>query len=204
VRFATKWGVPQSSRYNQQLGTGLAELGRTAEAEAELREVKLDPWDPEYDTYAALLGNVLWARGKHVEAVDVWSRPVAEWLVGRGGGKPVQDIVQKLDGGVATKLAFDLGVHGPDEMVEAKPYTVDTFREHRGAVEPTLYLTPSGKWVRRVSCQELPNLKPKPPLYIEVTQPFATQWLWANGYPVPGGAAPIEANAPRSDPHFPS
>jgi hypothetical protein len=33
------------------------------------------------------------------------------------------------------------------------------------------------------------------PLYVEVTQPFATKWLWANGYPVPGGAAPIEANA---------
>jgi len=84
---------------------------------------------------------------------------------------------------------------GPDETTETKPYTVDTFREHRGAVEPTLYLTPSGKCVRRVSCQELPSLKPKTPLYIEVTQPFATNWLWANGYPFPGGAAPIKANA---------
>ena len=58
-----------------------------------------------------------------------------------------------------------------------------------------MYLTQSGKWVRRVSWQELPSLKPKPPLYVEVTQPFATKWLCANGYPVPGGAAPIEANA---------
>jgi hypothetical protein len=96
---------------------------------------------------------------------------------------------------VQTKLAFDLEVRGPDQTTETKPYTVDTFREHHGAVEPTLYLTPSGKWIRRLSSQELPSLKPKPPLYIEVTEAFATRWLWANGYPVPGGAAPIEANA---------
>jgi hypothetical protein len=105
---------------------------------------------------------------------------------------------------VQTNLAFDLEVRGPDETTETKPYTVDTFREHRGAVEPTLYLTPSGKWVRRVAWQELPSLKPKPPLYVEVTQPFATKWLWANGYPVPGGAAPIEANAGIRDRRAPS
>jgi hypothetical protein len=105
---------------------------------------------------------------------------------------------------VQTTLEFDLEVRGPEDTTETKPYTVDTFREHQGAVEPTLYLTPTGKWVRRVSCHELPSLKPKPPLYIEVTQPFATQWLWANGYPVPGGAAPIEANARIRDRRAPS
>ncbi len=98
-------------------------------------------------------------------------------------------VVGECTAWVQTNLAFDLEVRGPDDTTETKPYTVDTFREHHGAVEPTLYLTPSGRWVRRVSCQELPSLKPKPPLYIEVTQPFATKWLWANGYPVPGGAA---------------
>ena len=50
---------------------------------------------------------------------------------------------------VQTKLTFDLEMRGPDGTTEIKPYTVDTFREHHGAVEPTLYLTPSGKWVRR-------------------------------------------------------
>jgi hypothetical protein len=96
---------------------------------------------------------------------------------------------------VQTKLAFDLEVRRPDGSTRTRTYTVDTFREHHGAVEPTLYLTPGGKWVRRVPDQELPGLKPMPPLYVEVTEPFAAKWLWANGYPVPGGAAPVEANA---------
>jgi hypothetical protein len=96
---------------------------------------------------------------------------------------------------VQTKLEFDLEVHRPDGTTETKPCTVDTFREHHGAVEPTLYLTPTGRWIRRLSFQELPSLKPKPPLYIEISQAIATKWLWANGYPVPGVAAPIEANA---------
>jgi hypothetical protein len=96
---------------------------------------------------------------------------------------------------VQTSLAFDLEVRGPDETTESKPYILDTFREHHGAVEPTLYLTPTGKWFRRVFSHERPSLKPKPPLYIEVTQPFADKWLWANGYPVPGVAAPVAANA---------
>ena len=60
---------------------------------------------------------------------------------------------------------------------------------------PILYLSPSGKWVRRVSFAELTGLKPKPPLFIEITQALATKWLWANGYPVPACAAPVEANA---------
>ena len=96
---------------------------------------------------------------------------------------------------VQTNLEFDLEVRGPDQTTETRPYTVNTFREHHGAVEPTLYLTPGGKWFRRVSCHELPSLKPKPPVYVEVSPPFATKWLWANGYPVPGGPAPIETNA---------
>jgi hypothetical protein len=96
---------------------------------------------------------------------------------------------------VQTNLEFDLEVRGPDQTTETRPYTVDTFREHHGAVEPTLYLTPGGKWFRRVPWQEIPSLRPKPPVYVEVSQPFATKWLWANGYPVPGGPAPIEANA---------
>jgi hypothetical protein len=58
-----------------------------------------------------------------------------------------------------------------------------------------LYLTPGGTWFRRVWSHERPSLKPKPPLYIEVTQPFAKQWLGANGYPIPGVAAPVPANA---------
>jgi hypothetical protein len=96
---------------------------------------------------------------------------------------------------VQTNLTFDLEVRGPDQTIETKPFKVDTFCEHRGAVEPTLYLTPNGKWVRRISSHELPSLKPKPPLFIQVTEAFATKWLWANGYPVPGAAAPVEANA---------
>ncbi len=83
----------------------------------------------------------------------------------------------------------------PDQTTETRPFIVDTFCQHHGAVEPTLYLSPSGKWVRRVSSAELTGLKPRPPLYIEITQPLATKWLWANGYPVPGCAAPVEANA---------
>jgi hypothetical protein len=96
---------------------------------------------------------------------------------------------------VQTILEFDLEVRAPDGTTEIKPYTIETFREHRGAVEPTLYLTPSAKWVRRVPRHELPSPKPKSPLYVEVTQAFAIKWLWANGYPVPGVAAPVEANA---------
>ncbi len=86
-------------------------------------------------------------------------------------------------------------VHHPDQTTETKPFIIDTFCQHHGAVEPILYLSPSGKWVRRVSFAELSGLKPKPPLFIEITQPLATKWLWANGYPVPGRAAPVEANA---------
>jgi hypothetical protein len=96
---------------------------------------------------------------------------------------------------VQTNLIFDLEVRGPDGTTETRPYTVDAFHEHRGAVEPTLYLTPGGKWVRRAGWQESPSLRPKPPIFVEVTQAFATTWLHANGYAVPGGKAPIEANA---------
>ena len=64
---------------------------------------------------------------------------------------------------VQTNLAFDLEVRGPDETTETKPYTVDTFREHHGAVEPTLYLTPSGKWVRRVSLAGITQSQAKAP-----------------------------------------
>ena len=96
---------------------------------------------------------------------------------------------------VQTSLEFELELRGPDGSTGTKPYTVDTFGEHHGAVEPTLYLAPSGKWFRRVFSHERPSLKPKPPLYVEVTQPFAEKWLWANGYPVPGVAAPVTANA---------
>jgi hypothetical protein len=74
----------------------------------------------------------------------------------------------------------------------ARPYIVDAFRAHRGAVEPTLSLTPSGKWVRRTAWKESSSLRLKPPMYVEVTQAFATKRLHANGYPVPGGATPIE------------
>jgi hypothetical protein len=96
---------------------------------------------------------------------------------------------------VQTILEFDLEVHHPDQTTETRPFIIDTFCQHHGAVEPTLYLLPSGRWVRRVSLAELPGLKPSPPLHIEITQDLATKWLWANGYPVPGFAAPVEANA---------
>ena len=49
---------------------------------------------------------------------------------------------------VQTNLEFDLEIRGPDQTTETRPYTVDTFREHHGAIEPTLYLTPGGKWFR--------------------------------------------------------
>ncbi len=96
---------------------------------------------------------------------------------------------------VQTSLEFDVQVQHADQTTEIKPFIVDTFCQHHGAVEPILYLSPSGKWVRRVSSSELTGLKPKPPLFIEITQPLATKWLWANGYPVPGCAAPVDANA---------
>jgi hypothetical protein len=96
---------------------------------------------------------------------------------------------------VQTRLAFDLDVRSPDGTSDTRPYTVDTFREHHGAVEPTLYLTPGGTWFRRVFSHERPSLKPRPPLFIEVTHPFAEEWLCANGYRVPGVAAPATANA---------
>ncbi len=96
---------------------------------------------------------------------------------------------------VQTTLEFDLEVHHPDQTTETKPYIIDTFCQHHGAVEPTLYLSPSGKWVRRISSADLSGLKPTPPLFIEITQRLAAKWLWANGYPVPGRAAPVEADA---------
>ena len=61
-----------------------------------------------------------------------------------------------------------LDVRSPDGTSDTRPYTVDSFREHHGAVEPTLYLTPGGKWFRRVFSHERPSLKPRPPLYIEL------------------------------------
>jgi hypothetical protein len=96
---------------------------------------------------------------------------------------------------VQTNLEFDLEVQHPDQTTETKPYIIDTFCQHHGAIEPILYLSPSGKWVRRVSSSELSGFKPKPSLFIEITQALATKWLSANGYPVPGCAAPVEANA---------
>ncbi len=62
---------------------------------------------------------------------------------------------------VQTNLEFDLEVQHPDQTTETKPYIIDTFCQHHGAVEPTLYLSPSGKWVRRVSFAELCGTKPK-------------------------------------------
>jgi hypothetical protein len=113
-----------------------------------------------------------------------------------GSSTPYQRVnVGECTAWVQTNLELDLEVQHPDQTTETKPYTIDTFGHHHGAVEPTLYLTPSGKWVRRVSAAEMPGLRPNPPLHIEITLPLATKWLWANGYPVPGGAAPIEANA---------
>ena len=41
---------------------------------------------------------------------------------------------------VQTHLTFELELRGPDGTTETKPYTVDTFHEHHGAVEPTLRL----------------------------------------------------------------
>ncbi len=64
---------------------------------------------------------------------------------------------------VQTNLEFDLEVRGPDQTTETRPYTVDTFREHHGAVEPTLYLTPGGKWFRRVSCHGITQSQAKAP-----------------------------------------
>jgi hypothetical protein len=105
---------------------------------------------------------------------------------------------------VQTNLEFDVDVRHPDQTTETRPFIIDTFSQHHGAVEPILYLSPSGKWDRHVSLAELPGLKPKPPLFIEITQPLATKWLWANGYPVPGCAAPVKANARIRDRRGPS
>jgi hypothetical protein len=105
---------------------------------------------------------------------------------------------------VQTNFEFDLEVQQTDQTTETRPFVVDTFGQHHGAVEPSLYLVPSGKWVRRLSVGELAGLKPKPPLFIEITQTVATKWLWANGYPVPGCAAPVEANARIRDRRGPS
>ena len=56
---------------------------------------------------------------------------------------------------VQTNLEFDLEVQHADQTTETKPYIIDTFCQHHEAVEPTLYLSPAGKWVRRVSFAEL-------------------------------------------------
>ena len=112
--------------------------------------------------------------------------------------------VEECTGWVHTNLEFDLEVQHDDQTTEIRSFIVDTFGQHHGSVEPTLYLTPGGKWVRRVHVAELYGLKPKPPLFIEITQPLATKWLWANGYPVPGCAAPVEANARIRDRRGPS
>jgi hypothetical protein len=69
---------------------------------------------------------------------------------------------------VQTTLAFDLEMRSSDDTAETKPYTVDTFREHDGAVEPTLYLTPSRKWFGRVFSHERPSLEPSP-LFLSLT-----------------------------------
>jgi hypothetical protein len=105
---------------------------------------------------------------------------------------------------VQTNFEFDLEVQRPDQTTEIRPFTVDAFCQHHGAVEPSLYLSPSGRWVRRIQFAELTGLKPRPSLFIEITQPLAMKWLRANGYPVPGGAAPVEANARIRDRRGPS
>jgi hypothetical protein len=56
---------------------------------------------------------------------------------------------------VQTNLEFELEVQHPNQTTETKPYIIDTFCPHHAAVEPTLYPSPGGKWVRRVSVAEL-------------------------------------------------
>ena len=76
---------------------------------------------------------------------------------------------------VQTNLEFDLEVQHSDQTTETRPFIVDTFGQHHGSVEPTLYLTPGGKWIRRVDVAELSGLQLKPPLFIEITEPLATK-----------------------------
>ena len=46
---------------------------------------------------------------------------------------------------VQTNLEFDVEVQHRDQTTETKPFIIDTFCQHHGAVAPTLYLSPGGK-----------------------------------------------------------
>ena len=95
---------------------------------------------------------------------------------------------------VETTFTFGLETHHPDGSIEHTPHAVKTIDQHRGETAPTLYRTPTRKWFVRIPWHEEPKLKPQHPLFVEVREAWAVQWLYRNGYPVPGGVNPIPAH----------
>ena len=106
---------------------------------------------------------------------------------------------------VQTNLEFDLEVQHPDQTTETKPFIIDTFCQHHGAVEPTLYLTPSGKWVRCLLAECLVSSQ-SPALYRNHStsrhEVAVGQWLSGSGLrrsrPTPEfaiGEAPRQSNS---------
>jgi hypothetical protein len=94
---------------------------------------------------------------------------------------------------VMTTFRFGFEVQQADGGTQTPTATVDTFARHRGAVEPSLYLTPAGRWVYRIAWYEEPEIVPRPARFIEVSIEWATRWLLANGYDIPGVVDPQTA-----------
>jgi hypothetical protein len=94
---------------------------------------------------------------------------------------------------VMTTFRFALEVRQPDGGTQTQAWTIDTFARHRGDVEPSLYLTPAGKWIYRVAWHDEPGIVPRPARFIEVPAEWAIRWLLANGYDIPGVVDPISA-----------
>ncbi len=86
---------------------------------------------------------------------------------GRKFGRADEDQCQKW---VMTTFTFGLEVRRPDRETETQPHTVNAFAQHRGSVEPSLYMTPAGKWFYRTAWHDEPGIVPRPPRFVEVCQ----------------------------------
>jgi hypothetical protein len=86
-----------------------------------------------------------------------------------------------------TRLSFDLRIV-EDGVERWQPFDLDVFAAHRGNVEPSLYRTPDGTWLRRAAWHEHPNLTVTIPLYFEVGEWTAHDWLTRNRYEIPSPA----------------
>jgi hypothetical protein len=89
------------------------------------------------------------------------------------------------DGWPATRFTFGLAiVEAGSERSEV--YAIDTYATHRADVEPSLFRTPGGEWFRRTAWHEDPRPIPMVPLYLEVDQGWARDWLALNCHEIPG------------------